>query len=301
MLKSEIATKISEIEGPILVLGAHGFIGGRLYEMLRRVRDDVVGPLHGQLNGRARAYVELHKPRTIFDCIAYGGYIAQTDVSQIHGTNVVLKAELLELAAEYKIAYYHAGSSSEYGDILDAPLEDVKRRPHTHYAVSKSAASDLIQYFGKYRGLRCCNLRLYAVYGPNERVTDRLIPQLILRGLLGEYPPLVSPLITRDFIFVDDVCEAFIQAAVRLDPEHYGESFNIGTGDETSIRHLAALAKYIFNIEKEPVFEMPERYYDLKGPWRAQPDKAFDVLGWKYTTPLLQGLRKTAEWYKCQK
>ena len=301
MLNTEMRTKTREetadIAGPILVLGAGGFVGGRLFDMLRFVRDDVYGPRHVRFNGHARAVIEFYKPRTILDCVAYGGYLAQTDVARIYQTNVDLKAEFLEVAAEYHCTYIHAGSSSEYGDILDAPLESIKRRPHTHYAVAKSAASDMIQYFGSYRALRCCNLRLYAVYGPNEPVKDRLIPQVILNGLQGTYPPFVSPLITRDLIFVDDVCGAFIHAALRLDPEHYGDSFNIGTGQETSIRHLAELAKYIFHIEKDPTFEMPGRPFDQPGPWRAQSDKAFDVLGWKASMPLLKGLRKTSGAY----
>ena len=217
MLNTEMRTKISSIEGPILVLGAGGFVGSRLLEMLHSVREDVCGPRHFRFNGHARAVIEFYKPRTILDCVAYGGYLAQTDVARIYQTNVDLKAEFLEVASEYHCTYIHAGSSSEYGNILDAPLEDIKRRPHTHYAVSKSAAADMIQYFGKYRDLRCCNLRLYAIYGPNEPVKDRLIPQVILNGLQGTYPPFVSPLITRDFIFVDDVCGAFIHAALRLD------------------------------------------------------------------------------------
>ena len=292
--------EIAHIHGPILVLGAGGFVGGHLYDTLHSVREDVCGPRHFRFNGHARAVIEFYKPRTILDCVAYGGYLAQTDVARIYQTNVDLKAEFLEVASEYHCTYIHAGSSSEYGNILDAPPENIRRRPHTHYAVSKSAASDMIQYFGNHRAMRCCNLRLYAIYGPNEPVKDRLIPQVILNGLQGTYPPFVSPLITRDFIFVDDVCQAFIYAALRLDPEHYGDSFNIGTGNETSIKHLAELSKYVFNIEKDPTFEMPERIYDLKGAWRAQPDKAFDVLGWRYKVGLLEGLRKTAGWYRAE-
>ncbi len=296
--KSEMSTKISSLEGPILVLGAGGFIGSNLFGMLRSVRDDVNETRNVKLDGHARAFIELYKPRTIFDCIAYGGYPAQTDVGRIYQTNVALKAELLELASEYHCTYIHAGSSSEYGTLLDAPRECDKRNPpHTHYAVAKAAASDMIQYFGSYRALRCCNLRLYAVYGPNEPVENRLIPQLILNGLRGTYPPFVSPQITRDFIHVEDVCRAFVHAALRLNPAHYGDSFNIGTGQETSIRHLAELAKYIFHIEKDPTFEMPGRPFDQPGPWRAQSDKAFDVLGWKASMPLLKGLRKTSGAY----
>ena len=119
-----MSTKISSLEGPILVLGAGGFIGSNLFGMLRSVRDDVNETRNVKLDGHARAFIELYKPRTIFDCIAYGGYPAQTDVGRIYQTNVALKAELLELASEYHCTYIHAGSSSEYGTLLDAPRED---------------------------------------------------------------------------------------------------------------------------------------------------------------------------------
>ena len=319
--KSPLAsTDIDKIPGPILVLGAGGFIGERLVKRLRSERDDVFGTFHANLSqaknafGRfipgniscdlltgARAVIEQVRPRTIFDMVAYGGYLAQKDVARIYQTNVALKAQLLELAAEYKIGYIHAGSSSEYGDILNAPREDIALKPYTHYAVAKGAAAGLIHYFGRHRGLRCANLRLYAVYGPGEPVQDRFIPQLILQGLKREYPPFVPAMVTRDFIYVEDVCDAFIQAAIRLDPEYYGHSFNIGTGEATSIGAMAHLAKVMFNIPREPVFGEPAREYDLKGKWCANTEKVKDVLGWRATTSLYDGLRETIRWYQCQK
>ena len=136
--------------------------------VLRAERDDVYGTFHANLSqaknafGRfipgniacdlmkdARAVIELVKPRTIFDMVAYGGYLAQKNVPLIYQTNVLMKSILLELAAEYKIDYFHAGSSSEYGDILDAPTEDTALKPYTHYAVAKGAAAGLIHYFGR--------------------------------------------------------------------------------------------------------------------------------------------------------
>lgn len=317
MSSTATVSKINKIAGPILILGAGGFVGARLLSMLRAERDDVYGTFHTDLSkakngfGRfipgniacdlmkdARAVIECVKPRTIFDMVAYGGYLAQKNVPLIYQTNILMKSILLELAAEYKIDYFHAGSSSEYGDILDAPTEDTALKPYTHYAVAKGAAAGLIHYFGKHRDLRCANLRLYAVYGPGEPVQDRFIPQLILQGLKKEYPPFVPATVTRDFVFVDDVCDAFIQTAIRLDPEHHGESFNIGTGTATSIGVMAHLAKAVFNIPKEPIFGDPAREYDLKGEWRANTLKSRQVLGWRSTTGIYDGIRETARWYR---
>lgn len=284
MLSTEMLTKI---KGPILVLGRTGFIGGNLFAKLLSIRSDVYGASRDALE-----VMRAVEPATVFDCIAYGGYLAQTNVSEIYKTNVLLKEKLLSLAHEYGATYVHGGSSSEYGTILNAPPEETLPCPHTHYAIAKGAASGLINMYGKRRGLRCCNLRLYAVYGPGEREEDRLIPQMIEHAKRGTYPPLVNPDITRDFIHVDDVCEAYVTAALRLSSWHWGESFNIGTGVATSIRELAMLAKDVFGIPGDPVFStQPNREYDFVGKWYANSDKALTAWDWRANISLREGLR----------
>jgi polyisoprenyl-phosphate glycosyltransferase len=302
---------VTNLRGPILVLGAGGFIGSALFWKLRETRTDVYGTSRTpdmprcfiftpDLAEGARAIVEYVKPATIFDCVTYGGYLAETDVSRIYRTNVDLKAQLLELASEYKITYVHAGSSSEYGHILDAPLEDSALQPNSHYAVAKGASAGLISYFGKHRGLKCANLRLYAVYGPGEREENRLIPQLVKAARRGEYPPLGDPRISRDFIHVDDVCDALISAAISLeysDPAIVGlvpgDSVNIGTGWPTTIRELAYRVKNIFDIKKDPEFlTSRDRSYDFPGRWCANPNKALRCMGWRYRVSLRAGLER---------
>ena len=308
---------LRKLPGPIVVLGAGGFIGSNLYRMLAGLRSDVIAVvrtlpawrLEGIDSGRirqvdladpveARELVEKIGPQVVFDCVTYGGYSFETQVERIYTTNLTMKVQLLEILAEKGFAaYVHGGSSSEYGLNCQGPAETAPLLPNSHYAVAKAGFAQYLAYLGKTRHLPCANLRLYAVYGPMEDGA-RLIPTLIARGLEGRYPDFVNPEISRDFVHVDDVCEAFIAAAARLTPEIYGESFNIGSGEKTTIRDLAALAGSLFKIAEAPVFaSMENRHWD-RTDWYSDPAKALAALGWRARIRLADGLLKTAEWQK---
>ncbi len=148
---------------------------------------------------------------------------------------------------------------------------------------------------GKHRNFPCVNLRLYSVYGPLED-TSRLIPSLLREALKGSLPPFVDPRISRDFVYIDDVCAAFIMAAAKIHPELFGESFNIGTGVKTTIEDLAVLTCQEFNLGVEPVFgTMEGRSWDL-ADWYSNPRKAKAKLGWSAKVGLHEGLRLTSKW-----
>jgi dolichol-phosphate mannosyltransferase len=143
----------------------------------------------------------------------------------------------------------------------------------------------------------CANLRLYSVYGPLED-SSRLIPNLVRCGLEGRYPDFVSPNVSRDFVYIDDVCEAFIDTAINLKTQDYGESFNIGSGIKTAIRDVAAAAGEIFNIADAPVYgAMPDRRWDTDD-WFANTEKAAQRLGWRAATGFREGLLLTTQWYR---
>ncbi len=139
---------------------------------------------------------------------------------------------------------------------------------------------------------------MYSVYGPLEE-RSRLVPSLVVEGMKGGYPPLVDPAVSRDFVYIDDACEAFIDCAMNLTPEDYGESFNIGTGTSTSIGELAHLTRDLFQIESPPTFStMARREWDTASLWRADPTRAKERLGWVSRTTVREGLGRTIEWYK---
>ena len=305
-----------ELTGPILVLGASGFIGANLMRTLLEVRSDVFGTASRDpawrlaaigaehlvtvdllARGNLRTLLERIQPGTVFDCVAYGAYSFEQDTERMYQTNVLLKQELIEqLLQRGTHCYIHAGSSSEYGQQSAGPDEATAPAPNSHYAVTKSAAAALVYFSGRHRGLRCANLRLYSVYGPLED-RSRLIPTLIAQAAERRLPPFVEPDTSRDFVYVEDVSRAFLCAAVRLRPHHYGESFNVGSGQKTTIRDLARLAKNEFHLEVEPEFStMAPRAWDLPD-WYANPARAAEVLGWRAEVSLAEGLRRTASWY----
>lgn len=112
----------------------------------------------------------------------------------------------------------------------------------------------------------------------------------------GQLPPFVDPNTSRDFVYVNDACRAFIMAAAQMSPKLYGESFNIGSGIKTTIGQLAKLVKHEFSISSNPEFgSMKSRGWDLSD-WYANPNKVSQAFGWTASTPLTEGLRKTGEW-----
>ena len=235
------------------------------------------------------------RPRTVFNCLAYGAYSFQNETNLIYRTNVDLTARIVEGLQKREVdRYVHAGSSSEYGDEASGPTESVALHPNSHYSVSKGAAAGLIYYAGKKQGFPGVNLRLYSIYGPYED-SSRLVPTAVLNGLKGQHSQYVDPNISRDFLYVDDACEAFLDAALNLPEGSYGESFNIGSGVQTTIGAFAQTCKEMFSLPGEPQFTMPSRMWDVSD-WFANPTKAREILGWSPRTSLRDGLGRMAEW-----
>lgn len=310
-----LTTYIRALEGPILVTGASGFIGANLFKQLAAIRRDVFAVVRQEKGWRladvaderviavdlndvnaTRHLVDTVQPATVFDCVAYGAYSFEQEADLIHRTNFLALVHLVErLATNRLAAFIHAGSSSEYGTRSAAPQEDAVRDPNSHYSVSKGAASDFLHYAGKHKGVPCINLRLYSVYGALED-TSRLVPNLLRQAKAGHLPAFVDASTSRDFVHVEDVCRAFIYAALRMHPDLYGESFNIGSGIRTTIAELAETTRRLFGIEEDPVFgTMAARSWDL-ADWYADARKARSILGWQPSITLDEGLVRTADW-----
>jgi polyisoprenyl-phosphate glycosyltransferase len=310
-----LESNIRALKGPILVTGASGFVGANLFKKLYEVRDDVYAIVHGEQRWRlrdvpdeqtievdlndyvlTRHLVDSSSPQTVFHCAAYGAYSFEDDATLIYQTNFQSVVNMVDrLASRPFTAFISAGSSSEYGTNCTAPPEDSLCEPNSPYAVSKVAIANYLHYMGKQQGFPAVNLRLYSVYGPLED-TSRLLPTLLREASAGRLPPLVDPRTSRDFVYVDDVCEAFILAAIRMHPGLHGESINIGTGVKTTISDLVELTRDVFHLEVEPVFDtMAGREWDLSD-WYSDPSKALREIGWSAHTALRDGLESMSRW-----
>jgi nucleoside-diphosphate-sugar epimerase/glycosyltransferase involved in cell wall biosynthesis len=313
-----IANKIQALQGPIFIFGASGFIGANLLQSILRYRKDCYAithnprsawrlrllkvadenVLHCDINYKKSvdSLFDEYQPKTVFNLSAYGAYSKQNNTSLIYETNILGTVNVLEACKDVK-AYIHAGSSSEYGLNSVNPKESDALIPNSHYSVSKISASYLLSFFARNYNLPCLNLRLYSVYGPWEE-PDRLIPRMVESALDNNYPPLVQPQTSRDFIYIDDCVEAFIDAANNVNHENAGQSINIGSGVKTTLEKLAETCQKIFNIDKQPVWgSMPNRNWDTP-EWYGNYDKALKLIGWKPRTNLQDGLVKFADWQK---
>ena len=305
--------------GPILILGASGFIGAKLFFNLSQCRDDVFGCSKNiSTNWRFHYYnwqnlervdITSHRevsqilqrvqPKTIFNLSSYGGHAHQTDIGQIHQVNYIGTSNILESLRDIDFcAFVQAGSSSEYGLNSAGPKENDELAPNSVYAASKIGAYYLMKYYSQVFNFPAMHLRLYSIYGPwQERKT--LMPVMISHCLENKWPPLVDSDASHDFVYVDDCAYAFVKAAIALyEKKGFGKAVNIATGTRTTTKDLVVKFKEIFNVTPIPIFgSMSNRERDLIN-WYGNPKLARKLLGWNYRTSLENGLRLIFEWEK---
>ncbi|HKQ69881.1 MAG TPA: NAD(P)-dependent oxidoreductase [Polyangiaceae bacterium] len=318
-LLSSVATRdiVESLDGPVVITGACGFVGANLCRALvsrgvsilaidgpsgndwrirgvSGIRRDSVDICSRQI---VREYLLDVNPSVVVNCAAFGAYPAQQDPDRIYRVNFDAVRFLLEVAADLPrlVAFIQAGSSSEYGLNCTQPSESSATQPDSNYAVSKVAASALVQYYGSKIGVPAWTLRLYSVYGPLEDFS-RLVPRLLLEAKEKRLPPLVNPAISRDFVHIDDVCRAVMQVVERASVIRKGEIYNVGTGIRTSLSDLVTLVRRQFHISDEPAWgSMPDRRWD-HADWFADPSKARKDLGWAAAVSLSDGLASTMKW-----
>jgi nucleoside-diphosphate-sugar epimerase len=106
----------------------------------------------------------------------------------------------------------------------------------------------------------------------------------------------VNPDVARDYVYVDDICEAYLLAATRTGQEP-GAVYNLGTGVQTSLGEVVSTARKLMNITAEPQWgAMPNRQWDTS-VWVADHRKALDELGWRPEFTFERGLGRMHVWF----
>ncbi|TSA09150.1 MAG: NAD-dependent epimerase/dehydratase family protein [Deltaproteobacteria bacterium] len=194
--------------------------------------------------------------------------------------------------------FIYTSSSCVYGDI-SGPISELHRNYSldTPYGVTKLLGEQYVNFFHEHHKFPTVILRLFNSYGPGEYPGKyrNVIPNFIYRALQGQ--PLIITGVgdeTRDFTFVEDTVSAMVLAMSRA--EAVGKTFNVGTGDETSIRSLAEAIREICGGE------VPIEYHNRRD-WDSISRRCADIsfiqqtLGYKPEITLQEGLKRTYQWF----
>ncbi|HUC36543.1 MAG TPA: SDR family NAD(P)-dependent oxidoreductase [Acidimicrobiales bacterium] len=193
--------------------------------------------------------------------------------------------------------FVNMGTSEIYGDIESPFREDKAVRPASPYAASKHAAESFCRLFHEGHGWPIVMLRPFNAFGPAQ-TADRVIPEIILRALLGEELRMTQGRQTREFNYVEDIVDGIVRAGTT--PGIEGELLNIGCGEDVSIREVATTILDLMGNPVEARFgALPDRPIEI---WTMRSDstKARELLGWKPQHSLSDGLEKTIAWYRTE-
>ena len=306
-----------------LVTGGAGFIGSTLVDRLLAEghRVDVVddlstGSLSNLADARATpghdlsfhrldvrddAIVELmahRRPEVVFHLAAQ----ADVRISVARPTfdaevNIVGTLNVLEGARQAgtsKVVFAASGGTL-YGEPDELPVrESAPQRPLSPYGVSKKAAGDYLAAYRELHGIEFTALALANVYGPRQDPHGEAGVVAIFAGrlLAGEQCSIFGDgTQTRDFVYVDDVVDAFARAAGRGS----GLLMNIGTGRETSVNALYDTMAAAAGVELPPAYA-PARPGELARS-ALHPGRAEIHLGWTAWTTLEQGAAEVLRWF----
>lgn len=189
-------------------------------------------------------------------------------------------------------------TSAVYGEHprSELPLnESHPTTPLSPYGASKLAAELLFLQFHKNFGLDCAVLRISNVYGPGEKKESGAVIPTFLRKLQAGKQTVIfgDGTQTRDFIFVEDVVKAILNA-VEFEKEIESKVFNISSGKETSINELHNLIAKILGLPNtKPKYER-ERKGEIKKIF-LDNSLAKKELNWRPLISLENGIKRTIE------
>lgn len=222
-----------------------------------------------------------------------------SEVSGNRGADLVapmLHANLVA-AVNVMLACHETGCSRVVlaGSMEEPDLGDPDAVPQSPYAAAKWAALGYARMFHALYALPVVHLRIFMVYGPGQRDMRKLVPYVTASLLSGEAPELTSGAREVDWVYVDDVVDAFLAAAAA--PGAEGASLDIGSGELVSVRALAMRLRHLVGGEVEPRFgALAAR--NLERVRVADPTRAAALLGWRPCTSLDDGLARTVAFYR---
>jgi nucleoside-diphosphate-sugar epimerase len=275
------------------VTGAGGFVGRHLVERLRSDGWEVVGLTRGDVDladpAAGAAAVRAADPDVVFSLAA--GRAKATPAERAETVAVNTSPWLVDALPDRCRAVVRLGSSTEYAASPHPLTEEAPLRPRGFFGATKAAGSLLLQAAAAERGVRAAVLRAFQVYGPGDKPT-RLVPVVLAAARSGATVPLPAHVSRRDWVWVGDVVDGCVRAAVD-DTLPCGTVLNLGTGVQTSTEELVATAERVTGrrIATAPGAH-PGRDWDSTD-WVSDSGAARRLLGWAPTVDLTEGLART--------
>ncbi len=310
--------------GAVLVTGGAGFIGSHIVDLLID-RDFSVIVLDNESTGN-RQYVNIKADfvhgdvqdnnvlETIFakgvDFVIHIAGQASISLSFFDPTedlsvNTIGTINIIQKCIEHRVKHLlFASSMTIYGTPTVVPTpEDAIPNPVSYYAVSKYAAERYVHISGERKNLdfdfNVTSFRMFNVYGPRQSLTNSYqgVLAIFLGNVLRNEPINIHSdgEQSRDFVHVSDVARAWVDAIGN--PQSYGQVFNIGTGNPTSVNQLCDNVLRAFDYSKDnyEVVYHPAQAGDIRTS-SADIEKIESALGWSPQYDFEHGMQETIRW-----
>ena len=290
-----------------LVTGASGFIGAATARRLREAGAVVHGVFRRAQPGTAacdhwwqadlsdiaevRALIATAEPDVVFHLAALvSGARGLDRVLPMLHTNLLAAVNLLVATTERSVERIVLAGSLE-----EPPPDSSWAVPASPYAAAKLAAGAYARMCHALYGTPAVCLRLFMVYGPAQPDPSKLVPYVTHSLLRGEAPALSSGARPVDWVYVDDVVDALLAAAVADGLE--GRTLDVGSGELVTVREVVERIARLVGTGITPGFgAVPER--PMEQVRVANVAETAACLGWQARTSLEEGLSRTVEWYR---
>lgn len=301
-----------------LITGATGFIGANFTRSLVKegenvsviVRDKKLNWRINDIASKIKIYksdilspsldtlVSKIRPDYIIHMAAYGVMPHEDSVKKMIEVNIKGTINLVNAVKKNKFKLLiNIGSAVEYGVKNHKISEKDLLEPINDYGITKAGATLFCQKEGIKNNLPIVTLRLFTPFGYLEN-KSRLIPSVILSAINNDPIRVSVPTSVRDFVFIEDIIDAFDLAMKRrITP---GEIINIGSGKQHSVGEIVGKVMEISGSKSKVEWGAVKKQARFIEPKRLEGDisKAYKVLNWKPRYDLEQGLNKTVDWFK---
>ena len=303
MTRDRVVEKISGQR--VLVTGGRGFIGTMLSRILEAHGAEVWTVARSQSSGSRELVADLQdidatrnvfnqsRPGIVFHLASHvvGARSPEVVLSTYH-SNLTSTVNLLVAAEEHKCdRVVLTGSLEEPDPSLEWPV------PSSPYAAAKLAAGAYGRMFHALFDLPVVILRVFMVYGPGQMDENKLIPYVITSLLRGNQPTLTSGVREVDWIYVEDVANAYVHAAVAAGAE--GATLDVGSGKTNTVRDVVERLFNMLGADLPPKFGGIEDR-KMEQIRRANVAESTRLMGWSPTTSLDSGLQATIDWYRAR-